>query len=239
MDTGVDRGRGPDPAGGQGTGAAGPGVRSDVTSDVVPDVVRYAPAPAPVYDDVPTTILDLRQAFAEAGPHDAPPLGIVAVEREHPLRAALAFLAVLALIATAAGGLVMGVAAVGKSLYERSAAPATCSAGQVADGTALVGFLTEVRSAVPGVAADVVRTGCATEGLADPLTGQSAALTVTAGKQTSALSSVLTKKHDCQFGQASLSGVRICTVSIGTQLGTVELRPAKDKKTTTYTVTFR
>ena len=231
MDTGVEHGRQPDPAGGRDTGTHG--------AQAGPDVVRYAPAPAPVYDDVPTTILDLRQAFAEAGPQNAPPLGVVAVEREHPLRAALAFLAVLALIAGAAGGLVMGVAAIGKSLYDKTSAPPTCSVGQVADGKALVDFVSEVRSQAPGVTADVVRTGCATEGLADPLTGQSAALTVAAGKQTSAVSSALAKQHDCQFGQASLSGVRLCTVAIGERAAAVELRPAKNKKTTTFTVTFR
>ena len=225
MDTGVEHGRQPDPA-----GDAGRAPQAGYT---------HAPAPAPVYDDQPTTILDLRRAFAEAGPKDAPPLGIVTVEREHPLRAALAFMAVLALIAGAAGGLVMGIASVGKSLYEKSSAPPTCSATQVANGTALTGFLTDVKAAAADVTADVVRTGCATEGAADPLTGQSAALTVPAGKQTSAIASVLKSEHDCQFGQASLSGVRVCSVALGDRLAAVELRPAKNKKTTTFTVAFR
>ena len=225
MDTGVEHGRQPDPAGDAGRGPHGG--------------YTHAPAPAPVYDDQPTTILDLRRAFAEAGPQDAPPLGIVTVEREHPLRAALAFLAVLVLIAAAAGALVMGVAKVGQSLYDKSSAPPTCSAAQVANGAALEGFLGDVRSAAAGVSADVVRGGCTTEGAADPLTGQSAALTVPAGKQTSAVSAALKEGHDCQFGQASLSGVRVCTVSLGDRLAAVELRPAKNKKTTTFTVTFR
>jgi hypothetical protein len=231
MDTGVEHGRQPDPAGDAGREPQGGYAGS------YPSTPR--PAPAPVYDDQPTTILDLRRAFAEAGPQDAPPLGVVTVQREHPLRAALAFMAVLALIAGAAGGLVMGIASVGKSLFAKSSAPPTCSATQVASGTALADFLSGVASSASGVTAEVVRAGCRTEGVADPLTGQSAALTVPAGKQTSAVTSVLTKQHDCQFGQASLSGVRVCSVPLGTGLAAVELRPAKNKKSTTFTVTFR
>lgn len=227
MDAGVEHGRQPDPAGDAGQEPQG-GYSG-----------MHAPAPAPVYDDQPTTILDLRRAFAEAGPEDAPPLGVVTVQREHPFRAALAFLGVLALIAGAAGGLVLGIATVGKNLYEKSSAPPTCSAAQVANGTALADFLTDVASGAAGVTAEVVRAGCTTEGITDPLTGQSAALTVPAGKQTSAVAAVLAKKHECQFGQASQSGVRICSVPLGTRLAAVELRPAKDRKTSTFTVAFR
>ena len=221
MDTGVEHGRQQDPAddGGSPYGYGGP-------------------APAPVYDDQPTTILDLRRAFAEAGPQDAPPLGIVTVEREHPVRAALAFLAVLAVIAGVAGGVVMGIASLGKSLYAKTSAPPTCSATQVADGKALQDLLAGVKARAANVTADVVRTGCSTQGAADPGTGESAALTVPA-KQVAAVSKVLVDQHDCQFGQASVSGVRVCTVTLGTGLAAVELRPAKNKKTTTFTVTLR
>ena len=97
MDTGVEHGRQPDGGAGQASpdGGGGPGRESTGR-----DVARpHRPPPMPVYEDAPTTILDLRAVFAEAGPQDAPPLGVVTVERERPVRAALAFMGVLGLIA--------------------------------------------------------------------------------------------------------------------------------------------
>ena len=139
----------------------------------------------PVYEDVPTTILDLRAVFAEAGPEDAPPLGVVTVEREHPLRAALAFMGVLGLIALAAGGVVVGTAALGKAVYAKVSGPATCSAAQVASGAALEQWLLDAARQAAGEGARVNRTGCVTEGVVDPLEGQAVSTSVGVGKPTS------------------------------------------------------
>lgn len=192
----------------------------------------------PVYEDAPTTILDLRAVFAEAGPRDAPPLGVVTVEREHPVRAALAFMGMLGLIAVAAGGAVAGVAAAGKAVYAKVSGPAQCSAGQVAAGAALEQWLLEAARQAAGDAAEVARTGCATAGVTAPPEGQAVSTTVAAGKPTAKVVAAL-KTLDCTFGQASASGVRTCTVTVADRLAALELRPAKDKKSTTFTVTYR
>ncbi len=236
MDTGVEHGRQPDGGAGQASpdGGGGPGRESTGR-----DVARaYRQPPMPVYEDAPTTILDLRAVFAEAGPQDAPPLGVVTVERERPVRAALAFMGVLGLIAVAAGGAVVGTAAAGKALYERVSGPPQCSASQVAAGAALETWLLDAARQAAGGAAEVARTGCMTEGIVVPPEGQAVSTTVAAGKPTSKVVAAL-KSRDCTFGQASPSGVRTCTVTVANKLAALELRPAKDKKTTTFTVTYR
>jgi len=250
MDTGVEHGQHPD------TGAAGP---PDGTGGRAPQGPAARPHPAhgehashrghhvappdvaarrvPL-DDVPTTILDLRTAFAEAGPQDAAPLGVVTVEREHPARAALAFLAVLALIAGVASGIVVGTARAGQAVYDRLFGPPQCTAAQVADGSSLEAWLLAVMQEAAGPTAKVVRVGCVTEGVLDPLTGQAASATVGAGKTADKLVARL-KKRDCTLGTATPSGRRSCTVSVGGRLAVLELRPAGSKKTVTVTVSFR
>lgn len=236
MDTGVGHGRAPDPDAGGSSGQ--PATGEPGTTFIAIEAPTGPPLPPqPVYEDVPTTILDLRQAFAEAGPHGAPPLGIVASEQERPVRAGVAFVVVLLVIAGVATGLVMGVAAAGKAVYAKLSGPKDCSAAQVSDGVALESWLTPVSVAAgPGI--DIVRTGCVTPGVLDPLTGQSAAITVRAGRPTNAVVTAL-KRRDCTLGTPSQSGVRTCTVEVGGRLGSVELRPAKDRRTTTFTVAFR
>jgi hypothetical protein len=216
IDTGVARG--PDPG-----------------TDAAPDEAEQRPA----VDDAPTTILDLRTAFAEAGPRDAAPLGVVTVEREHPARAGLAFLAVLALIAAVAGGAVVGTAKAGQAVYDRLFGPAQCTATEVADGSALEAWLLAVMREASGPTAKVNRIGCLTEGVLDPLTGQAVTSTVGAGKPEKALVAMLKKKHDCTLGAATPSGRRSCTVSVAGRLAVLELRPAANKKTVTATVSFR
>jgi hypothetical protein len=235
MDTGVEHGHQPDGGAAQASpdGGGRPG-RKRAGREVATPVRQ---PPMPVYEDAPTTILDLRAVFAEAAP-DAPPLGVVTVEREHPVRAALAFMGVLGLIAVAAGGAVVGTAAAGKAIYAKVSGPATCSAAQVAAGAALEQWLLDAARQAAGNGAKVDRTGCTTEGIVDPLEGQAVATTVAAGKPTAKVVAAL-KSRDCTFGQASPSGVRSCTVTIADNLAALELRPAKDKKTTTFTVTYR
>lgn len=225
MDTGVERGSE------TGRGTAAP---SDAHAEQQQEYAQQRP----VYDDAPTMILDLRAAFAEAGPSDAPPLGIVQVEREHPVRAGLAFLAVLGLIAAGAGGLVVATAAIGKAAYDRFAGPPQCTTAQVADGDALAGWLTDLTRETVGTGTKIVRTGCTTAGVLDPLDGQSAAITVGASKPDDKVIAAL-KQRDCSFGQSSTTGVRSCTVEIGSRLAAVELRPSKDRTVTTFTVSFR
>jgi hypothetical protein len=182
-------------------------------------------------------ILDLRTAFAQAGPHGAGPLGLVRVEREHPARAGLAFLAVLALIAAAAGGAVVGAAAAGRAVYDRLFGPAQCTASQVADGAALEAWLLGATREALGEKAAVTRSGCLTEGVLDPLTGQSASARAAVGKPSTRLLASLTKR-DCTLGPASRAGTRSCTVRVGGRLAVVEVRP-KPAKSVTVTVSFR
>jgi hypothetical protein len=236
MDTGVEHG--PPPDLGAGTPPSGVQPRSVAGGhDHAGHHVSHHAVPAQHDpDDIPTTILDLRTAFAQAGSQAAAPLGVVRVEREHPLRAALAFMAVLALIAGAAGGIVVGIAAAGKAVYAKLAGPAECSTQQVADGAALEAWLLAVMRDTVGPTARVARFGCAATGALDPLSGQSAAATIGAGRSATRLVAVL-RKRDCTLGTASSSGTRSCTAEIGTRLVVVEVRPRAGNVTTT--VSFR
>ncbi len=235
MDTGVQHGPQPDVHAPTTDGTSGPGGGDSPVHDG--EDGPAAPSRAVPHDDVPTTILDLRTAFAEAGAEDSPPLGMVQVEREHPMRAAIAFLAVLAFIALAAGAVVVGVVRAGHAVYDRVAGPASCSQRQVADGAALETWLLATTRSAVGASAAVRRTGCVTAGGLDPLTGQSATTTVRAGTATTRMVAVL-KKRGCTLGAASPSGRRTCTVEVGGRLTSVELKPDRAKKTTVVTVNF-
>jgi hypothetical protein len=241
MDTGVEHGRQPDtgePAA-SATGSPDDAVTGPGPAEHAPGPTTQA-LPALTYDDdAPTMILDLRAAFAEAGPPGAAPLGIVESTPERPVRAAIAFLAVLALIAGVAGGVVVAVASAGRAVYASVFGPAQCSAAQVADGATLENWLRGVLDSAAAQDVEVLRTGCVTVDVLDPLTGQAASATVAAGGVAKKVEGALKETVDCTFGAASSTGAKFCTVNIGTRLGVVSYRPAADKKTVEISVNYR